>query len=104
MANKLGSKRRPDHSQVTITLRNDVIALMRQIAQLSGKSIGQTYDDFLVSAIPALQHTKKLYEDLANLPESSRSSFVDSLNDHVANLQNAVEAVRQIDIFNNQQA
>jgi uncharacterized protein (DUF1778 family) len=104
MSNKLGRKRRPEHSQVTITLRNDVIALIRDIAELSGKTISQTYDDFLVSALPALHHTKKLYEDLASLPESSRSSFIDSLNDHVANLQHAVETVRQIDIFNNTQA
>jgi len=103
---KRGRGRPPkeNYSTVVVRLNTDLVDLMREIAKLSGKTIGETYNDFLLSALPALQYTKKLYEDLANLPESSRSSFVDSLNDHVANLQNAVEAARQIDIFNNQQA
>lgn len=103
---KRGRGRPPkdNQTQVSVRLDSDVAFIMREIAKLSGKNVSETYNDFLLSALPALQHTKKLYEDLANLPESSRSSFVASLNDHVANLQNAVEAARQIDIFNNKQA
>jgi uncharacterized protein (DUF1778 family) len=102
---KRGRGRPPkdNQAQVSIRLDSDLAVLMREIAKLSGKNVSETYNEFLLSALPALQHTKKLYEDLSNLPESSRASFIASLNDHVASLQNAVEAARQIDIFNNQQ-
>lgn len=94
---KLGRK------QVNIIIDARVAHLMREIAHLSGRKIGETYDVFLVGALPALEHTKKLYEDLARLPEESRAAFLQSVNGCVTDLENAVESARQIDIFNNGQ-
>ena len=89
-------------THVSVGISTEIADLMRDIARLSGRTMGDTYNDFLTGALPALLHTKALYEDLARLPSESRAAFVESLNDKVAILENAVQTAKQIDIFDKQ--
>jgi hypothetical protein len=90
-------------TRVTVNIPTVVADLMREIADLKGVTLGDTYTSFLLGALPALEHTKKLYEDLARLPEESKEVFLSSLNQQVSALESAIDTARQIDIFNNGQ-
>ena len=87
-------------TRVSVNIPTVVADLMRDISHLKGVTLGDTYTSFLLGALPALEHTKKLYEDLARLPEDSKEVFLSSLNQQVSALENAIETARQIDIFN----
>ena len=86
--------------QVTVNIPAHVADLMREISALKGVTLGDEYTSLLLGALPALEHTKKLYEDLARLPEESKELFLASLNKQVTELEAAIDTARQIDIFN----
>lgn len=87
-------------TQVSVSIPTPIANLMREICALKGVTLGDEYTSLLLGALPALEHTKKLYEDLARLPEESKEVFLSSLNQQVSALENAIETARQIDIFN----
>lgn len=95
-----GRPRKFGFKEVTINVPSHLLELMREVSALKGVTLGDEFTSLLLGAQPALQHTKKLYEDLARLPEESKELFLASLNKQVTELEAAIDTARQIDIFN----